>query len=92
MLKVLYSKQFKKDFKRAKKQGRPMNELLLVLKLLEAEEPLAVRYRDHPLTGKYKSFRECHIRPDWLLIYRVDQEVLELTAQRTGSHSELFVE
>lgn len=91
MLKVRYTAQFKKDFKRAKKRGLPMEELKVVLECLAAERPLDLRYRDHALTGEYAMFRECHIRPDWLLIYRIHNEVMELIAQRTGSHSDLFV-
>ena len=91
MLKIRYTAQFKKDFKRAKKRGLPMEELKAVLECLAAEEPLDAGYRDHALAGEYAMFRECHIRPDWLLIYRIHGEVMELIAQRTGSHSDLFV-
>ncbi len=90
MLDVRYSSQFKKDFKLAQKRGLPMDELKNVIKQLAAEKPLEAKFYDHQLKGKYASFRECHIRPDWLLIYKVDNEELVLTAQRTGSHSDLF--
>ena len=90
MLDVRYSTQFKKDFKLAKKRGLPMQELKDVLENLAAEEPLDEKYCDHPLKGKYASFRECHIRPDWLLIYRISLGELVLIAQRTGTHSDLF--
>ena len=58
--------------------------------MLALEKPLDEKYYDHPLKGKYFSFRECHIRPDWLLIYRIDQDELVLVAQRTGTHSDLL--
>lgn len=90
MLDVRYSAQFKKDFKRAKKRGLPLQELKEVLKILAAEKPLDETYCDHALKGKYVSFRECHIRPDWLLIYRIDRNELVLIAQRTGTHADLL--
>lgn len=92
MLKVRYSKQFKKDFKRAKKRGLPLNDLKNIMTRLANEETLEAKYRDHALSGKYSSFRECHILPDWLLIYRIDNGVMEFVAQRTGTHSDLFDE
>ena len=92
MLKLRYTRQFKKDFKKAQKRGLPMNELKTVLERLAAGKTLSPVYRDHSLQGEYISFRECHIRPDWLLIYRIHEDVMELIAQRTGSHSDLFDE
>ena len=91
-LKLVPTTQFKKDYKRVKKRGLDMSELQSVLDKLCAEEPLEERYRDHALVGRYVGFRECHIRPDWLLIYAVDKEQLILTASRTGSHADLFSE
>lgn len=91
-LKLVPTSQFKRDYKRAKKRGLDINELQKVLDMLCAEEPLEERYRDHALTGRYTGFRECHIRPDWLLIYAVDAGRLILTASRTGTHSDLFGE
>lgn len=82
------SKQFKKDLKRVKKQGRNLRELDDVVETLQRDQPLAEKYRDHALTGNYAGSRECHIRPDWLLIYRKLKNILRL--ERTGSHSELF--
>lgn len=90
MLKVRYSAQFKRDFKRAKKRGMPLDELKWVLAELAKEHTLPPKYRDHQLTGDQKEFRECHIQPDWLLIYRVQKDELVLVAQRTGTHSDLF--
>ena len=91
-LKLVPTTQFKKDYKRAKKRGLDMSELQSVLDKLCAEEPLEERYRDHALVERYADFRECHIRPDWLLIYAVDKEQLILTASCTGSHADLFSE
>ena len=90
MLKVRYSTKFKKDFKLAKKRGLPMQELKTVIEKLAAGIPLEEKHRDHALTGNYVMFRECHIRPDWLLIYRINDMELELIAHRTGTHSDLL--
>lgn len=90
MLKVRYSTKFKKDFKLAKKRGLPMQELKTVIEKLAAGIPLEEKHHDHALTGNYAMFRECHIRPDWLLIYRINDVELELIAHRTGTHSDLL--
>ena len=91
MLKVRYSVKFKKDFKLAQKRGMPMQELKSIIEKLAAGETLEAKHRDHTLSGNYAMFRECHIRPDWLLIYRINDDALELLAHRTGTHSDLFV-
>ncbi len=91
-LKLVATSQFKKDYKRAKKRGLDLLELRVVLDRLCSEERLEERYRDHALTGGYAGFRECHIRPDWLLVYAVDKDSLVLVASRTGTHSDLFDE
>lgn len=91
-LKLAPTSQFKKDYKKAKKRGLDMSELQVVLDRPCAEEPLDARHRDHALTGNYIGFRECHVRPDWLLVYAVDGDRLILTASRTGTHSDLFDE
>ncbi len=90
MLKIEYTNKFKKDYKRI--LARRLNESLLdeVLSLLIEEKPLPMKYRDHDLVGEYTGCRECHIQPDWLLIYRKDKEFLTLILTRTGSHSDLF--
>ena len=75
-----------------KKQGKDMTLLQTVIDDLLAEKVLDVKYKDHALTGNYIGFRECHILPDWLLIYAVDHDQLILVASRTGSHSDLFDE
>jgi mRNA interferase YafQ len=82
--------RFQKDVKRAKKRGYDLSLLTAILKLLAAGQPLPERYRDHALTGDYTGCRECHITPDWLLIYEIDGGNLILYLTRTGSHSDLF--
>lgn len=71
-LKLVPTSQFKRDFKRMKKRGLNMDELQVVLDKLCAEKPLEERHRDHALIGRYVGFRECHIRPDWLLVYAIE--------------------
>ena len=90
MLELAVTNQFKKDLKRIRKQGKDLNLLENVLQLLLEEQVLDIKYRDHSLTGNYTGFRECHIQPDWLLVYMINHEKLILTASRTGSHSDLF--
>ncbi len=82
--------QFEKDLKRMAKRGMPLRELETVIDRLLEQTPLPEKYRDHPLVGDYAGFRECHVRPDWLLVYMVQSERLVLTCMRTGSHSDLF--
>jgi len=82
------SKQFHKDLKKANKQGKEIEILKKIMALLLAEVPLPIENKDHRLTGIYSHHRECHITPDWLLIYKVTKT--ELRFERTGSHSELF--
>ena len=90
MLDLVFTTQFRRDLKRLRKQGAPIEKLDTVLQALRRDERLPARYRDHALTGGYSGFRECHIMPDWLLIYAIDHGQLILTASRTGSHAELF--
>lgn len=90
MLEVVLSNRFKKDLKLAAKRGRDLSLLESIVDQLAAQQPLPEKNRDHDLTGDYIGFRECHIRPDWLLIYRVDGEQLMLFLFRTGTHSDLF--
>lgn len=91
-LKLVPTSQFKRDYKRVKKRGLNIDELRTVLDKLCAEKPLEERYRDHALVGRYAGFRECHIRPDWLLVYATDRGKLILVASRTGTHADLFDE
>jgi mRNA interferase YafQ len=90
MLNLQPTSQYRKDRKRAIKRGLPMNLLDDVLQTLAEEKPLAPKHKDHALVGDYAGFRECHILPDWLLIYAIDKGNLILIASRTGSHSDLF--
>ena len=82
--------KFQKDLKRAKKRGYDLNLLKEVLQKLAAGEPLPIKNRDHALIGDYEGCRECHIAPDWLLIYEIVDETLILYLTRTGTHSDLF--
>lgn len=90
MLDIQYEKTFKKDYKRVIKRGYDPALLEEVLEILVREEPLPEKYRDHSLSGNYNGYRECHIAPDWLLIYKILHEKLVLLLTRTGSHSDLF--
>lgn len=90
MLDLIMTGQFKRDLKRIQKRGLELELLKNVIRLLLEEQTLDEKYRDHALTGNYRGFRECHIQPDWLLIYEIDHNELILTASRTGSHSDLF--
>ena len=82
--------KFKKDYKLAKKRGLDMSLLEYVIDELLLGHTLDAKYLDHPLHGDYEGFNECHIQPDWLLIYGKDDENLILTAVRTGKHTDLF--
>ena len=88
MLSIRYTSQFKKDYKNAVKQGRGIKKMTFVIETLLKEEKLPLEFRDHKLVGVSKDIRECHIAPDWLLIYRISDGCLELI--RTGTHSDLF--
>lgn len=90
MLNIVPSNQFKKDLKLAKKRGLDLNLLKDVVNILALQQPLDPKYRDHTLSGNYRGFRECHVQPDWLLVYRVEETELELFLFRTGTHSDLF--
>ncbi len=90
MLEIVVSKQFRKDLKLAKKRGLDLGRLKIAVDTLANDEELSESYHDHSLIGEYNGFRECHIEPDWLLIYRIDGEQLELFLFRTGTHSDLF--
>jgi mRNA interferase YafQ len=90
MLTLKTTTQFRKDYKLMKKRGYNMGLLQEVLQTLLEEKPLSEKHRDHALVGNYTGFRECHILPDWLLIYQIDGETLLLVASRTGTHSDLF--
>ena len=88
MLLLVRKSRFKEDQKKLKSSGKDLNKLRLVIELLVQGNDLPSKIRDHFLIGKYKDFRECHIEPDWLMIYKLTPT--ELILVRTGSHSELF--
>lgn len=90
MLTIKYHTMFKKDFKRIKKRGYDISRLEKIVELLANEVPLPEQFKDHNLSGNYNGFRECHIAPDWLLIYQVNNNEFVLVLSRTGSHSDLF--
>jgi len=90
MLKVRYSSKFKKDFKAIVKRGYDISLFEEVLALLRQEKALPQKYLDHALKGDYIGHRECHITPDWLLIYKKENDMITLSLTRTGSHSDLF--
>ena len=90
MLNIVLSNQFKRDLKLAHKRKLDIALLNAVVEILANEEKLAPKHRDHELKGNFAGFRECHISPDWLLIYRVDGDDLILFLSRTGSHADLF--
>jgi mRNA interferase YafQ len=88
MLRPSYTKQFKKDLKRMEKRGKGPEKIKSVIESLINQIPLEEHNRDHKLTGNYKGRRECHVGPDWLLVYKLNFD--EIIFERTGSHSDLF--
>ena len=91
MLKLDLSTQFKKDLKKIKKQGKDKEKLNAVIRILQKEMSLPKKHLDHELLGNWKGYRECHITPDWLLIYKIHTENIRLLRlSRTGSHADLF--
>ena len=90
MYEVVLSNRFRKDLKLAAKRGCDLALLNSIVDRLAQGETLPAKHRDHSLTGDYIGFRECHIQPDWLLIYRTEGEALMLFLMRTGTHAELF--
>ena len=89
-LAVVFTSQFKKDYKQAMKRHLKIELLDDVIRTLSKGESLPEQNRDHALSGNWSGHRECHIQPDWLLIYHVENDVLVLTLSRTGTHSDLF--
>ncbi len=90
MYEVRFTTQFKKDLKLAQKQKHDLEELFVVIDTLAKGDALDSKYRDHELIGKYAGARECHIEPNWLLIYEILNDTLILMLYRLGTHSELF--
>ena len=81
---------FRKDLKLAKRRGLPLDDLYKVVGMLENDEPLPANLRNHLLNGDYKGYWECHINPDWLMLYEKDTEIRIISLYRTGTHSDLF--
>ena len=90
MLKISFTNQYLKDLELMKRRNLPKSELDEVIKMLSEEQPLLPKHKDHGLKGNFSGYRECHIRPDWLLIYKKDKHFLTLVLIRTGTHSDLY--
>jgi mRNA interferase YafQ len=88
MLRLITTKQFERDIRLSIKRGKNLDKLKEVMRLLLNEEKLLPKYRDHNLTGNYAHRRECHLEPDWLLIYKLESDAIIF--ERTGTHSDLF--
>ena len=88
-MRIVWTSQFKKDYKRVKKRGQPLAELKMIVESLADGKALDAKYEDHSLKGYgRKEYRECHVKPDWLLIYRIEEDAVVFI--RTGTHSDLF--
>ena len=90
MYKPVYSNRFKKDVQLALKRGKRLDKLTAVIEMLCAGKPLPEPCKDHALAGVYAGFRDCHVEPDWILIYRIEHNQLQLILARTGTHADLF--
>lgn len=90
MLTIDFHKSFKRDYRRVLRRGYDIHLLEQVIQMLAEQKKLPPKYRDHELGGDYIGWRECHITPDWLLIYKIKQNELVLLVTRTGTHSDLF--
>ena len=90
MYEVKFTTAYKKSYKLMKKRGFDISLLDDVVDLLRQGRQLDEKYRDHGLSGNFAGFRECHIKPDWLLVYLIEDDVLTLTLVDTGSHSDIF--
>ena len=90
MLSISFTNQYLKDLELMKRRNLPKSELDEIVELLSQCQPLLPKHKDHPLKGNLAGYRECHIRPDWLLIYKADKQLMTLVLVRTGTHSDLF--
>ena len=90
MFEIVLSNRFRKDLKLAKKRHYDLEQLNEIVTKLANRETLLPKNRDHSLSGDFEGFRECHIQPDWLLIYRIEEDTLILFLSRTGTHSDLY--
>ncbi len=89
-LTIVSTSRFRKEFRKAVKRGLDVKTFEEIVDMLAQQKTLPAKHRDHELSGNFKGFRECHIQPDWLLIYKVYNNELTLSLERTGSHSDLF--
>ncbi|NLP18616.1 MAG: type II toxin-antitoxin system YafQ family toxin [Firmicutes bacterium] len=89
-LEIIWTTQFKKDYKLSLKRGLDITLLDDCIRLLATGQQLPTRFRDHDLSGKWSGYRECHVQADWLLVYRIESNELVLVLVRTGTHSDLF--
>ena len=90
MLKAIYKSTFKRDVRRAIKRGKSLKKIMDAVRLLCSQSPLPPSFRDHALKGKFASYRDCHVEPDLILVYRIVDARLELVCFRLGSHADLF--
>ena len=90
MYQILFTNKMKRDVRLMKKRGKDISKLSDILNKLANGDTLAYKHKDHQLSGDMSDFRECHIEPDWLLVYRIEKDKLVLIAIQTGSHSDLF--
>ena len=90
MLKIAFTNQYLKDLELLKRRNFPKSELDAVVKLLSEQKCLPPKHKDHALKGDFAGYRECHIRSNWLLMYKIDKQILLLVLVRTGTHSDLF--
>ena len=88
--KVRFSKKFTKDYKLIQKRNYKIKKLHEVVEILSSGKNLPEKYKDHALSGNYSGYRECHIQPDWLLIYKIENDIFTLVLSRTDTHSDLF--
>lgn len=88
---IQFTSQFKKDLKLAKKQNKDIDKLMSVIEKIARGESLEAKFKDHELKGNLKGCRECHVDPDWLLIYSLHDDILVLLLSRVGSHADLFL-
>ena len=89
-LNIVWTNQFKKDYKHAIRRKKNIKLLDDIIRALSRGETLPAKNKDHALSGNWSGYRECHIQPDWLLVYRIEDHILVLTLSRTGTHSDLF--
>ena len=89
---IVWTSQFKKDYKLAMKRHLDIAQLDELIKMIASGDSLDPKYSDHPLSGNWKGYRECHVQPDWLLVYKLHNDTLILTLTRTGTHSDIFGE